>query len=236
MQLRAFSAACLVAGGVLALGYTSTGLAQATTKKPEPATKPVPATTTAVGKFTVGAEVGGRGYSTEPGDQQLGKFEEYRDLRAGPLLNHLVLKYTPADSFNVYSLTARRVGYRDQSVWLQAMKPGWADFNVRWDRIPHTYSTTARSPGVEDNPGFNTLPNPRPDSLTWRNSDFLDPVRQQWDPVKASLSLAPTDKLDLKGEYMYIRKKGGIPLSLSFNASSGPQREFVGPLDQNIND
>ena len=236
MRIRVFSAACLVAGGVLALGHASTGLAQATTKKPETATKPAPTSTTAVGRFTVGAEVGGRGYSTEPGDRQLGKFEEYRDLRAGPLLNHLVLKYTPADSFNVYSLTARRVGYRDQSVWLQAMKPGWADFNVRWDRIPHTYSTTARSPGVEDTPGFNTLPTPRPDSIAWRNSPFLSPVRTQWDPVKASLKLSPDDKIDLAADYMYIRKKGGIPTSLSFNASAGPQREFVAPVDQSVND
>jgi MtrB/PioB family decaheme-associated outer membrane protein len=196
----------------------------------------VPAPTISQGKFSVGAEVGGRGYATEPGDRELGKFEEYRDLRAGPLLNQLVLKYTPADSFNVYGLTARRVGYRDQSIWLRAMKPGKADFNLRWDRIPHTYSTTARSPGVEDTPGFNTLPVPRPDSIAWRTSPFLDPVRQQWDPVKASLSVTPTEKLDLKGEYMYIRKNGGIPLSMSFNGSSGPQREFVGPIDQSVND
>ena len=243
MRFKAFSAVCGVAGGVLAFGRPCAGLAQdTTTKAVSPAAKPatdkaiLPAPTNSQGRFSVGAEVGGRGYATEPGDHELGKFEEYRDMRAGPLLNQLVLKYTPADSFNVYSLTARRVGYRDQSMWLRAMKPGKADFNLRWDRIPHTYSTTARSPGVEDTPGFNTLPIPRPDSIAWRNSPYIDPIRQQWDPVKASLSVTPTEKVDLKGEYMYIRKEGGIPLSLSFNGSSGPQREFVGPIDQNIND
>lgn len=220
MRIKAFSAACLAAGGLAALGQPTTGWAQGTSQ----------------GKITVAGEFGPRGYAQEPDSLAKGKLEEYRDLRGGPLVEQLLLKYTPADSFSVYSISARNLFYRDQSVWLQARRPGNYDFQVRWDRIPHTYSTTARSPGIEDNPGFNTLPAPRPDSLAWRNSPYLSPVRSQWDPIKVSLGLTPTDKLDLKGEYLRIGKKGGIPLSLSYNASSGPQREFVAPIDQTMND
>jgi MtrB/PioB family decaheme-associated outer membrane protein len=220
MRIKAFSAACLVGGGLLALGQPTIGWAQGTSK----------------GKVTVAGEFGTRAYTKEPDSLAIGKFEEYRDMRAGPLLEHLLLKYTPADSFGVYSISARKLFYRDQSMWLQARRPGNYDFQVRWDRIPHTYSTTARSPGIEDNPGFNTLPAPRPDSLAWRNSPYISPVRSQWDPVKVSLGLTPTDKLDLKGEYLRIGKSGGLPMSLSYSGSSGPQREFVAPIDQTTND
>jgi MtrB/PioB family decaheme-associated outer membrane protein len=220
MRIKAFSAACLVAGGMLAFGQPSIGWAQDTSK----------------GKITVAGEIGTRQYTKEPDSLAKGKFEEYRDLRAGPVVEQLLLKYTPADSFGVYSISARNLFYRDQSVWLQAMRPGTYDFQVRWDRIPHTYSTTARSPGVENTPGFNTLPVPRPDSLAWRNSPYLSAVRSQWDPIKVSLGLTPTDKLDFKADYLRIAKSGGIPLSLSYSGSSGPQREFVGPIDQTMND
>jgi len=142
MRIKAFSAACLAAGGLAALGQPTTGWAQGTSQ----------------GKITVAGEFGPRGYAQEPDSLAKGKLEEYRDLRGGPLVEQLLLKYTPADSFSVYSISARNLFYRDQSVWLQARRPGNYDFQVRWDRIPHTYSTTARSPGIEDNPGFNTLP------------------------------------------------------------------------------
>lgn len=220
MRIKAFSAACLVAGVLLALGQPTTGWAQSTSRE----------------KFTVAGEIGTRGYTKEPDSLAKGKFEEYPDLRAGPVLEQLLLRYTPADSFGFYSISVRKLFYRDQSVWLQANRPGTYDFQVRWDRIPHTYSTTARSPGVENNPGYNTLPAPRPDSLAWRNSPYMSAVRSQWDPIKVSLGLTPTDKLDFKGEYLRIAKSGGIPLSLSYSGSGGPQREFVGPIDQTMND
>jgi len=220
MRFHSITTACVLAGA-LTWGLPVTGMAQAKQTR---------------GTFTAAAEIGARAFTTEPSAQDKGKFEEYRDLRAGPVVEQLLLKYTPADSFGVYSISARNLFYRDQSVWLQAMRPGTYDFQVRWDRIPHTYSTTARSPGVENTPGFNTLPVPRPDSLAWRNSPYLSAVRSQWDPIKVSLGLTPTDKLDFKADYLRIAKSGGIPLSMSFSGSSGPSREFVAPIDQTMHD
>jgi len=220
MRIKAFSAACLVAGGLLALGRPTTVWAQSTPK----------------GTISVAGEVGARAFTKEPDSLSKGKFEEYRDMRSGLLLEQLFLGYTPADSFGVYTLGARNLFYRDQSMWLQAKRPGNYDFQVRWDRIPHTYSTTARSPGVENNPGFNTLPIPRPDSIAWRNSPYLSAVRNQWDPVKVSLGLTPSEQVDFKADYLRIAKSGGIPLSMSFSGSSGPSREFVAPIDQTMHD
>jgi MtrB/PioB family decaheme-associated outer membrane protein len=193
------------------------------------------------GTLSVAGEFGPRSYLTRPDSLALGKFQEYRDLgaahKSSPLLEQLFVKYTPADTFAVYSFSARNLLYRDQSAWLLAKKPGAYEFQVRWDRIPHTYSTTARSPGNElGTPGFNSLPAIRPDSNAWRNAPYIGPVRNQVDPIKATFALTPNKYLDFKADYTHISKNGGLPRSISFSGSSGPQREYVSPVDQSIND
>jgi len=222
MRIHPISAACFAAG--MLLPPISSGLAQDGPK----------------GTVSVAAELGARGFPKTFDSLAIGKFQEYRDFRAGhsssPTLQQFFLGYTPADSIGFYSITGRRMFDRDQSLWLLAQRPGSYDFQVRWDRIPHLYSTTARSPGNENNPGFNTLPTPRPDSLSWRNAPYIGPVRQQWDPIRVSLGLTPNENLDFKSDYTRIAKSGGIPASMSFSGSSGPQREFVSPIDQTTND
>jgi MtrB/PioB family decaheme-associated outer membrane protein len=195
----------------------------------------------AAGSIAVAGELGPRSYLTRPDSLSIGKFEEYRDPgaahKSSALLEQLFVRFTPADTFSVYSFSARNLLYRDQSAWLLAKKPGAYDFQVRWDRIPHTYSTTARSPGNEfGTPGFNTLPAIRPDSNAWRNAPYIGPIRNQVDPIKASLALTPNQYIDFKADYTHISKNGGMPRSISFSGSSGPQREYVSPIDQSIND
>jgi MtrB/PioB family decaheme-associated outer membrane protein len=233
MRINASSVARLLAGGMLAIGTPSAGRTQAA---PTPTSTPKPTST-----ITVAGEIGPRSYPSKLDPLAIGKFEEYRDMRArndvSPLIEQLLLKYTPADSFSTYSLSARKLFDRDQSMWLEARHPGSYDFQLRWDRIPHTYSSTARSPGDElSNPGFNTLPAVRPDSNAWRNAPYIGAIRNQLDAVKASLTLTPNTNLDFKADYTRIGKKGGIPRSISFSGSTGPQREFVSPIDQTIND
>jgi MtrB/PioB family decaheme-associated outer membrane protein len=225
MRFNARSVACLLAGGMLALGAPPAGWAQGAPS----------------GTVTVAGELGPRTYSSLIDPLAIGKFEEYRDMHAKDntslLIQQLLVNYTPADSFGVYTLSARKLFDRDQSVYLHATRPGQYDFQLRWDRIPHTYSTTARSPGDElSNPGFNTLPAVRPDSNAWRNAPYIGAIRNQVDPIKASLALTPTENLDTKLEYTRIAKKGGIPRSISFSGSSGPQREYVSPIDQTVSD
>ena len=172
MRIKACSTACAVAGVMLALSGPSAALAQGAPGQ----------------KITVAGEVGPRGYPDVLDPQARGKFEEYRDYRPGQsasaAIEQLLLKYTPADSFGTFQLSARQLFQRDQSVRLIAKRPGIFDFQVRWDRILHTYSTTARSPGIEDVRGFNTLPALRPDTLAWRNAPYIGAIRSQWDPVK----------------------------------------------------
>jgi MtrB/PioB family decaheme-associated outer membrane protein len=225
MRIPASSVACLLAGGVLSIATPSAGRAQIAPR----------------GSISVAGELGPRSYASTFDPLAIGKFEEYRDLgaknRTSILVEQLFMKYAPADSFGFYSLSGRKLFDRDQSVGLLAKRPGLYDFQLRSDRIPHTYSTTARSPGNElGNPGFNTLPAIRPDSNAWRNGAYIGPIRNQVDPIKASLALTPNSNLDFKADYTHIAKKGGIPRSISFSGSSGPQREFVSPIDQTIHD
>ena len=224
MRIKACSTACAVAGVMLALSGPSAALAQGAPGQ----------------KITVAGEVGPRGYPDVLDPQARGKFEEYRDYRPGQsasaAVEQLLLKYTPADGFGTFQLSARQLFQRDQSVRLIAKRPGIFDFRISWDRILHTYSTTARSPGVEDVRGFNTLPALRPDTLAWRNAPYIGAIRSQWDPVKVSLGVSPTNNLDSKVEYTRIAKLGGIPMSMSFSGPGGPQREFQAPVDQTMND
>ena len=221
MRFHSITTACVLAGA-LTWGLPATGMAQAKQTR---------------GTFTAAAEIGARAFTTEPSAQDKGKFEEYRSLPAGAFLERLSVGYQPADGIGTYQLTARRLGQLDQSLWLQVARPNLYDFNVRWDKTPHLYSSDARSPGNEGaaNPGFNTLPTPRPDSTAWKNAPYIGNVRTIWDPIKASLALMPTDALDTKFEWLRIGKKGGLPKSNTFSGSSGPQREYVSPIDETVN-
>lgn len=216
-RLTAWAVACGIAVGV-----PVSGAAQGTPTAPPPA-----------GGLTTAAEVGFRSFTKEPSALDKGKFEQYNSTQAGPVLERLRFAYTPADSFGVYQFVYRRPGDRDQGAWLQAKRPGVFDFQIKWERLQHTYSTDAHSPGVENNPmGFNTLPTPRPDSTAWRNAPYIGDIRTVWDPMKMSLGLTPSPNADFLAEYLRTAKLGGIPNSMSFNGSSGPQREFVSPINQ----
>lgn len=220
--------------GSLALGAPSAARSQVA---PADTTQPVRPN----GRILFAGELGPRSYSSTLDPREVGKFEEYRDLgahaRTSALFQQFFLSYEPSNSFNTFSITGRKLFDRDQSLWLLAKRPGLADFQLRWDMIPHTVSTTARSPGDElGNPGFNTLPAVRPDSNAWRNAPFIGPIRNQVNPVKASLSFTPTENLDFKAEYTHLAKHGGIPRSISFAGSGGPQREYVSPIDQTTSD
>jgi MtrB/PioB family decaheme-associated outer membrane protein len=221
MRFHSITTACVLAGA-LTWGVPATGQAQATQTS---------------GTISGAAEVGARTFTTEPTAVDKGKFEEYRVLPAGALLERAWLTYTPADSFGTYRLTTRRLGQLDQSLWLQASRPGLYDFNIRWDKTPHLYTSTARSPGDEGATalGFNTLPTPRPDSTAWKNAPYIGNVRSVWDPIKASLALTPSDALDFNADFLHIGKKGGLPKSVTFNATSGPTREYVSPIDETVN-
>jgi len=209
-------AMCLAGSAVLAWPVTTPGQAVKTS-----------------GKVTVAAEVGARSFTEDPSLRDRAKFEEYKATPSGLVVQQLFVGYTPADSFRLFQLVARNVGQADQSVSLRGMQPGLFDLQLRWDRIPHVFSTNARSLGTEVSRDVFTLPSPRPDTATWnRTAPYLAPVRSNWDAVRLAAVYSPTPEWDVKAEITSIGKKGQRPVGMSFGSPGSNFREILEPIDQ----
>jgi hypothetical protein len=178
-------------------------------------------------------EVGVRAFTDKLATEQLGKFEEYRQVPSGLFLQGLRLQYEPAGT-SLFELGAQRAGQRDQGYWLSASKPGLFDLRVGWDQIPHMYSSTARMIGSTTN--F-ALPTPRPDTATWNSTaSSLNPIRNRWDAGQLSLALRPTESLESKAEYTLILKDGNRPIGMAFGSPGSNYREILEPIDQTTHD
>lgn len=225
MRKKALGSVCVAAGALLlSLTVPSSSWAQDTL-------------TVSRGAALSGAlEIGARGYANGLTAQQKGKLEEYRDLRSGPLLEQFLLNYAPRDGFNAYQIVGRNLFQRDQSLGLRLNRPGSFDMQVRWDRIPHVFSTNARSLGTFGSDATYTLPTPRPDSNAWKAAPYIAPIRTQWDPVKVSLGVTPNEDWDFKAEYTRIGKTGNRPIGLPFGSPGGNTREILEPIDQTVHD
>jgi MtrB/PioB family decaheme-associated outer membrane protein len=227
----------MVVSAALALGASRPLTAQ-NTSNPSDSTNPFrPHPDLFTRGLTATAELGGRTWLRDLDTRQMGKLTEYKDLPSGAVLHSLFIGYTPDDSVKRYEFAAARIGQLDQTMGARAYAPGRFDFRIRWDRIPHTYSTTARMAGAEIAPGILTLPSPRPDTAAWNQSPFLGAIRSRWDPVRTSLSVSPSRRWDTKAEYTRVTKVGERPMGMSFGSSPGNNsREILEPLDQTMHD
>lgn len=241
MRSRARSIALYCAAGAVALVVPCASQGQAKSGAGAPATDTaraasLPPAESIAGRLTGAAEVGLRTFTGSLTDQQRGKFEEYRDVPSGLLLQHLVLFYTPADSFRSFRLQASNVGLRDQTIAFRAKQPGLFDFQLGWDRIPHTFSTDARSLYTETDRGIYTLPVPRPDTAAFNRAPFIAPVRSLWEPVKLALGITPSQAWDFKAEYTHIGRNGDRPMGQAFGSPGAGTSEILEPIDQTIHD
>lgn len=188
------------------------------------------------GRVVAAVDVGARAFSTPMSTQQRGKFDEYRDIRSGVLLQQLALGYAPADGISRYRLTASDVGLRDQRIALRAKQPGLYDVQLSWDRIPHTFSTDGRSLFTETSRGVYTLPTPRPDTATFNRAPYVRPIRTMWDPVKLAVGVTPSQAWDFRAEYTRIGKSGDRPIGQPFGSPGANANEIREPIDQTIHD
>ena len=187
--------------------------------------------------FLMAGEVGYRGFTNEPPRTALAKLVEYKAVPTGPVLLDFQLGYTARDSITVFQLNGSNFGQRDQTVRLRGNSPGRYDLQLRWDRIPHTFSTNARSLGSEPTPGVYVLPTPRPDTAAWnRTSPYLPPVRTLWNATRAAAAYTPSPKWDLRTEYTNIGKTGRRPMGMAFGSPGSNLREIGEPIDQTMHD
>lgn len=234
-------AALLLAAGAMALARPAALQAQAMKETTKETTKDTTKDTTqAHGTVNAAADVGGQTFdpifTVRPREGQLGKLDEYRDVKSGLVIPQALLMFTPKDSVGTFMILGRNLLQRDQNLWARASMPGLYDAQVRYDGIVHTYSTDARSLGNFGNGTLYALPAPRPDSNAWRAAPTLAPVRSQWDPLKVSLALTPTPAWDTKLEYTHVAKAGARPIGMAFGGSSNNTRESLEPIDQTTQD
>lgn len=192
-------------------------------------------------------EVGGRVFIDRPSEEDRGKFEEYREVPAGPFLENLHLRIDRADENYFLELRAREIGEEDQNILLWGGRPGRSLFEFEWDQTPHTYSNTGRSPFVETSPGIFELPDllqttlegaapaARPDILR----SFLaaaPPIdlKSRWDTARFLWAASPYPQLHLQAEYTVIYKHGERPIGTTFLFTN--QVELPEPIDQRIDD
>jgi MtrB/PioB family decaheme-associated outer membrane protein len=235
MQIPRIAVALLALAGSAAAAQTPDSTADTTSRPVLPVASPLPSA--GANAMMFGAEVGQRGFNREPGSLSRAKFEEYKAVPRSPVLLGLLLNYTGSDSISVFQLSGNDFGQRDQTVRLRGNSPGRFDVEMRWDRIPHTFSTNARSLGSEESPGVFVLPTPRPDTGTWnRTSPYLAPVRTMWSAIKTAGTFTPSPRWDLRTEYTLISKTGQRPMGMAFGSPGSNLREVLEPIDQTQHD
>jgi MtrB/PioB family decaheme-associated outer membrane protein len=199
---------------------------------------------------TGAADVGIRTFLKAPGDSALTKFLQYNNMPVGldwqspyfhapglpgVLVQSLYLQVLKDSSASVM-FNGHDVGLQDQNLSLRANQPGYQDLQLRWDRIPHVFSTDSRFPDTETSPGVFTLPTPRPDTAHLNSAPYGAPVEERWDPVKASYTFSPSRSWDLKVEVQHIQKSGDRPMGMVFGGSSNNAQEIMEPIDQSMTD
>jgi MtrB/PioB family decaheme-associated outer membrane protein len=232
MRSRAVASAIVVAVGCTGLAWPLAASAQAPPSTPTP---PPSADSSGPGVH-VAADLGPRTFSQPITAQQRAKFLDYRDVPSKALVQALVLDYTPADNYRRFELGANDVGLLDQTIVAHAKQPGLFDVSLRWDRIPHTFSTDGRSLLTETSRGVYTLPTPRPDTAAFNRAPFIDPIRSMWDPVKLAVGVTPSKQWDFRAEYTRIGKSGDRPMGQAFGGSGNNASEILEPIDQTIHD
>lgn len=184
-------------------------------------------------------EAGGQVFLTDgPKNKERAKFEEYRDIEAGPFLRQLELRlFTPDGSYSAEFLGSKW-GREDQEFSLGAGRTGLWRFQFDWDQTPHLFSTTSRTLEHEISRGVWVAPGIR--SLTDFNgqatSRELHDVSVRWDTARLHFKLTPTPDLDLSADYTRIRKEGNKPFGMVFGTPGSNFLELLQPIEETVHD
>lgn len=179
---------------------------------------------------------GTRFFLEEPSKSRAAKFEEYRDLREGLVLQELRLRLLRPDESYSVGLEGGKWGLRDQEFSLRGGRLGLWEFGFDWDQTPHIYSTNARMLAAETHRGVFELPTARPLLPAYNAGRELDEISTRWDTARLSLLLTPTPDLDLKAEYTRIHKDGDRPMGMAFGNFNHNSVELPAPIEETIHD
>lgn len=216
----------LLLGAVLVLGVAGSASAQA----------PVIPGLNAEGSI----EAGLMGFLTDgPKNKERGKFEEYRDINAGPFLERLQLRLFTGDERYSTEISGSKWGRQDQEFSLSTGRTGLWRFELDFDQLLHTFATTGRTLEHETSRGVWHAPTIT--SLTDFNgqatSRELGDISAHWYTGRLRFALTPTPDTDVFLQYKIIRKEGDRPFSMSMGtASSRNFLELLEPIEQTIHE
>ena len=200
---------------------------------PAPASEPAAAGDTSIAGET---DIGGRTTAIS-GDPA--RFQRYRDVRDGPLLDRMWFERNkPAWTFHA---ALDHVGYRDQRYTADFNRYGTLKGSFQWDQIPFFYSTDTRTAYVSTSPGVfrlndalqTAIQGGAPTSTLGIDLRRFD-LRSQRNTALARLDYRATQALDLRVSFTSTARTGAQPLGASFGQSNAV--ELAGPIDRRNND
>jgi MtrB/PioB family decaheme-associated outer membrane protein len=184
-------------------------------------------------------EAGIQGFLTDgPKNKDRAKFEEYRDIQAGPFLQGLQLRFFTRDESYGSEIAGSKWGRDDQEFSLSAGRTGLWQLQFNWDETPHVFSTTARTllhetqRGVWQAPGIGSIS----DFNGQATSRELHDVSVRWDTARLNFTLSPTPDLTLNAKYTRIRKEGNRPFGMAFGSPGSNFLELLEPVEQTVHE
>lgn len=217
--------------------------------------------TTSADEPKIGSVDFGVQFGDTDGDEA--RFQRYRDLRNGPVLD--AFKYNRSTESWQFNLTANHVGYRDQKYVAEFRNYERARLTFTWDQVPLFYGTEdqdafglfSATPFVRVGPGEYRIDDsiqqqlqaicPRPPcaaaqspvrqarlySLISANARGLD-IRHRRDTAAFNARIRAFSNTDLLFRFQNTTKEGTQPWIASFGFSGA--NELAGPVDHRTTD
>lgn len=167
------------------------------------------------------------------------RYQRYRDLRDGPILDRLRWRRQTANA--IVTLGADHVGYRDQR-FFATIDTGRLRVTGLWDQIPLFFSGDTRSLYTRTGPGTLEID----DSIqTAAQANYVNirkhlgqasgfDTRYRRDTVEFGLGYSATKELELKLKVRSAHKEGTMPFGASFGLNNSV--ELAVPIDHRTTD
>jgi MtrB/PioB family decaheme-associated outer membrane protein len=151
------------------------------------------------------------------GDRNSAKFFEYRDIPPGFFIKHAEInRHELLERGFFFTFQTRDALEEDQTYLMSLGIARKYEMDLRWDQIPHVFTTTARSFLIETSPGVFIAPDPTRTALinAGSNTSVLQsvlgsspsiPMELRRDKGSGTLTLTPT--IDWTAQLKYSREK-----------------------------
>ncbi len=198
---------------------------------------------TPVGSSTATGELGLGGMTTW-GDDEEGKYLEYRDLDRGLIGDYRLLLTDPSSGLYLRS-QGENPGYDDQRLWLETGRHGVFKLDAFVRELPHVFSTQARSLYTHVGNGTLRLPPGVQAAIAGGGSSQLASELQgargtdlelSWLEAGGGLELQWGEALRLYGSYRLQDKEGTRARAIGWGTPGGNFAVFPLEVDEKIHE